>query len=118
MTSVPFRRSAAYFNNLVKISNMRAKLDIRVREEITKQRFEASREKDLTEVYKYIENSAKQGAVRVMNWEWSTPAPIRKLLFEDKEIQRYMLKNGFVYSNSPECVEWFHAETKEPLQLK
>ena len=119
MTTASFRRSAAYFNNLVKISNMKAGLSNRVREEIYKERIELLRRADLEIVYKYIERSANQGAVRVFNWEWSTPAPIRKLLFEDKEIQTYMQNNGFTYSDNPECVEWWAAEEpKAPLQLK
>ena len=121
MTTAPFRRSAAYFNNLVKISNMRAHLDIRVHEEILNERFEAKRVKDLDLIFKYIERSANQGAVRVINWEWCTPAPIRKLLFEDTDIQNYMQKKGFYYSDSPESLEWWHAEekvTKATLQLK
>lgn len=122
MTTVPFRRSAAYFNSLVKIANMRAHLDIRVREEIYKERFEIFRKKDIDTIFQYIEGSAAQGAVRVFNWEWTTPAPIRKLLFEDKDIQTFMVKNGFIYSDHPECIEWWHAEEssriKAALQLK
>jgi len=119
--TAPFRRSAAYFNSLVKIANMRAGLDLRVREEMFKEHFEALRKKDLEVIFQYIEVSANQGAVRVFNWEWCTPAPIRKLLFEDNEIQTYMQNNGFSYSDGPECIEWFAAEeqkTKAPLQLK
>ena len=118
MTS-PFRRSAAYFNSLVKIANMRAGLDLRVREEAFKEHFQALRKKDLEVIFQYIEASANQGAVRVINWESCTPAPIRKLLFEDKEIQTYMQNNGFSYSDGPECIEWWGAEEpKAPLQLK
>lgn len=119
MTTASFRRSAAYFNSLVKIANTRAHLDIRVHKELNKERVEMMRAKDLDGLFKYIEMSANQGAVRIMNWEWTTPAQIRKLLFEDKEIQTYMQNNGFSYSDGPECVEWWAAEEpKEPLQLK
>lgn len=116
--TAPFRRSAAYFNSLVKIANARTHLVIRVREEKFKEHFEALRKKDLDVVFQYIEASANQGAVRIMNWEWCTPTPIRKLLFEDQDFQKYMEKNGFAYSDNPECVEWWHAEEKTPFQLK
>lgn len=115
MTTVPFRRSAVYFNGLVKIANMRAHLNIRVREEKYKETFETVRKQDLDTVFKYIEGSATQGAVRVHNWEWSTPAPIRKLLFEDKEIQKYMVANGFIYLDHPQSIEWWHAEESKAM---
>lgn len=110
MATVPFRRSASYFNSLVKIANMNAGLAIKVREEVYKNHFEATRKKDLEVLFQYIEGSAKQGAVRIMNWDGSTPAPIRKLLFEDKEMQLFMMNNGFVYSGK-DCVEWYQAPT-------
>ena len=115
MASVPFRRSAVYMNNLVKIANARAGLANKVREEMYNAHFEHLRKKDLEVIFQYIESSAKQGAVRVMNWEWSTPSPVRKLLFEDKDIQNFMMKNGFSYSDHPECIEWYNAEETKQL---
>jgi hypothetical protein len=129
MTNVPFRRSATYFNRLVKAANAKALMKICINEENKSKfevahkvdhgevlimnyelsKFEVDRKVDLDAVFQYIEASAKQGAVRVINWEWSTPAHIRKLLFEDQEIQKYMRANGFLYSSGPDCIEWWHA---------
>jgi len=108
-----FRRSAAYANNLVKIANLKAGLANQVRAEMYSAGVEATRKKDLEIVFQYIEGSANQGAVRVHNWTWSTPAPIRKLLFEDEEIKNYMVSNGFSYSDG--AIEWYHAETDPKL---
>jgi hypothetical protein len=103
-----FRRSAAYANNLVKIANLKAGLANQVRVDMYVVGIEITRKKDLEIVFQYIEGSANQGAVRIQNWSWSTPEPIRKLLFEDEEIQNYMIRNGFRYST--DTIEWYHAE--------
>lgn len=105
-----FRRSAAYANNLVKIANLKARLENQVRAEMYSAGVEARRKKDLEIVFQYIEGSANQGAVRIHNWTWSTPAPIRTFLFEDEEIKNYMVSNGFSYSDG--AIEWYHVESE------
>ena len=105
-----FRRSATYANNLVKIANLKAGLANQVRAEMFTAEIEVRRKKDLEVVFQYIEGSANQGAVRIQNWTGFTPTPIRKLLFEDQDIQNYMIRNGFSYS--ADAIEWYHAETE------
>ena len=73
---------------------------------------ESRRSEDIECVYKYIERSARVGAVRVFDWEWSTPSKIRELVFRDKEIKNYLQTNGFSYAEN-NCVEWYHATAKE-----
>lgn len=108
-----FRRSAAYMNALVKIANQKAGLENIVRVEKYKHELETRRAEDLNRVYKVLEASAKQGAVRIQNWEL-TPKDIRNLLFEDSEIKRYLQSNGFSYSNN--AVEWYGAPLPEELK--
>ena len=106
-----FRRSAIYMNNLVKIANMEATIANRIQDERKYFELEERRKLDLEIVYKHIEEHAKRGAVRVFNWEHATPAHIRKLLFEDQEIQKYLRKSGFMYTYN--SIEWYHAEERD-----
>jgi hypothetical protein len=120
MMTAPLRRSAGFINKLTKQANAQATLVLARRADTFKATIEARRHADLEYVYKYLEGSARQGAVRVSNWEWSTPQKIRDLIFKDKEIRSYLESNGFMYDGE-RCVEWYHASTKgsaEAVELK
>lgn len=106
-----YRRSATYMNNLVKIASMEALIANRIQREKTHFELEELRKLDLETVYKYIEERAKRGAVRVFDAERSTPVHIRKLLFEDKEIRGYLTGSGFMYTY--DSIEWYHAEERD-----
>lgn len=109
--SAPLRRSAGYINKLSKQANAHALIALSARADTFKATIESRRHADLEHVYKYLEGSARQGAVRVSNWEWATPQKIRDLIFKDKEIRSYLESNGFTYDGD-RCVEWYHASTK------
>ena len=116
MTAViPFRRSAVYINKLREIANAQAGLQIQLRAEKYVADLELRRGADIERVYNYIERSARGGAVRVFDWEWSTPKKERDLIFRDLEIKNYLERNGFSYDYN--CVEWYAAQDK-PDQLK
>jgi hypothetical protein len=106
----PFRRSAAYINKLRDIANAQASLKLLVGAEKHMASIETRRSEDIEYVYKYIEGSARVGAVRIFDWEWSTPSKIRELVFKDQEIKNYLERNGFSYADN--CVEWYHASAK------
>lgn len=106
-----FRRCATYMNTLSKIANMEASIANRILDDKKNFEFEVRRKMDLEIVYKYIEESAKRGAVRVFDVERSTPVHIRKLLFEDEEIRGYLTKSGFMYTY--DSIEWYHAEERD-----
>jgi hypothetical protein len=108
MATASFRRSAVYINKLRELANVEAGLKMVVDAEKHMSSIESRRSEDIEHVYKYIEYGARGGAVRVFDWEWSTPPKIRELVFRDKEIKNYLQSNGFSYTDN--CVEWFHAK--------
>jgi hypothetical protein len=110
MASIPFRRSAVYINKLRDIANQKASLRLLVRDEKYVADFETRRAADIDCVYNYIENAANAGAVRVFDWEWSTPKKERDLIFRDDEIKSYLQSNGFSYDYN--CVEWWQAKDR------
>ena len=105
-----FRRSAVYMNKLRDVASMQSILDMRVRDDELQKTFEMRRSEDLERVYTLIERSARGGAVRIFDWEWSTPKVERDLLFRDDEIKNYLQSNGFSYSYN--CIEWYAAKEK------
>jgi hypothetical protein len=112
MATIPFRRSAAYANRLVNIANQKAGLQLILSSEKYAAELESRRAEDIERVYNYIERAASGGAVRVFDWEWSTPKKERELIFKDDEIKSYLQRNGFSYDYN--CVEWWHV--KEELK--
>ncbi len=106
-----FRRSAVYMNKLREIANVQATLAMRVRTEKYKEGVETRRSKDLDRVYTFIEWSARGGAVRIFDWEWSTPKVERDLIFRDTELKNYLQNNGFSYVDN--CIEWYAADTTQ-----
>jgi hypothetical protein len=106
-----YRRSATYMNNLVKIASMEGLIANRIQSEKNNFELEERRKLDLETVYKYIEERAKRGAVRVFDVERSTPVHIRKLLFEDEEIRGYLTKSGFMYTY--DSIEWYGVEAHD-----
>jgi len=107
-----FRRSAVYMNKLRDITNTQANLAMLIRAEKYKEDIETRRSKDIERVYTLIERSARGGAVRIFDWEWSTPKVERDLLFRDDEIKNYLQNNGFSYSYN--CIEWYAAAETTP----
>lgn len=103
---IPVRRSAVYMNKLVAIANAQAHIQIIVDAEKYKYNFETTRGDDLSRVYSYIEQGARGGAVRVFDWD-STPKEVRALIFKDEEIKRYLMSNGFSYTDN--AIEWYGA---------
>ena len=99
-------------NKLRDITNTQANLAMLVRAEKYKEDIETRRAKDLERVYTLIERSARGGAVRIFDWEWSTPKVERDLLFRDDEIKNYLQSNGFSYSYN--CIEWYAATETTP----
>jgi hypothetical protein len=114
MIPIPFRRSAVFINKLTAIANMQARLDTIVGVEKYKADVEVRRGQDIDRVYRYIEASARGGAVRVFDWEWTTPKTVRTLIFTDDDITSYLRSNGFSYEYN--CIEWHHATEKKELK--
>ena len=108
MVTIPFRRSAAYAKRLVNIANQKASLQLILGSEKYAAELESRRAEDIECVYNYIERAANGGAVRIFDWEWSTPKKERTLIFKDDEIKSYLRRNGFSYDYN--CVEWWHAD--------
>jgi hypothetical protein len=109
--TTPFRRSAGFMNSLVKIAGQQSQLLRKVQAEKHDAALEIRRAADIDRVYNYIERAARGGAVRVFDWDWSTPQKERDLIFRDDEIKTYLQYNGFSYDYN--CVEWWHAKTDE-----
>ena len=99
-------------NKLRDVANMQSILNRRVLYDEVQRDIETRRSEDLERVYTLIERSARGGAVRIFDWEWSTPKVERDLLFRDDEIKNYLQNNGFSYDYN--CIEWWAAKEKVP----
>lgn len=106
-----FRHSAVYMNKLCSIANQKAGLQRIVGAEKYGAALVSRRAVDIESVYRYIEGSARVGAVCAFNWEWAMPKNVRDLIFNDTEIKHYLQCNGFSYENN-NCIHWYGAHDR------
>lgn len=112
-----FYRTASYANRLTKAAAAQASIQLSqrsARAAAVLQEIESRRKADLDRVYYLIHRSAHGGGVRIFNWDWTTAKEDRHLLFEDKEIQKYLEGQGFSYTYN--AIEWYHAPTNDELR--